>query len=133
MQKLHNELIASPDDGSLIGSIHADTNDVIFSDTMISSLASLQQRPMTYHHKMMCGCAICNTSKYFKESLNAWRRKRLKKITKQIIHMEGNNMNDLKLTNNMPKKTFQKVKLVIHVAKMKQIMFFVHQLMMTVN
>ena len=26
----------------------------------------------------MCGCAICNTSKYFQESSNAWRRKQLK-------------------------------------------------------
>ena len=27
---------------------------------------------------MMCGCAICNTSKYFQSLLNAWRRKQLK-------------------------------------------------------
>ena len=27
---------------------------------------------------MMCGCAICNTSKYMQEYLNAWRRKQLK-------------------------------------------------------
>ena len=32
---------------------------------------------MTDNHKMMCGCAICNTSKYMQESLNAWRRKQL--------------------------------------------------------
>ena len=36
---------------------------------------------MTDIHKMMCGCAICNTSKYMQEYLNAWRRKQLK-ITK---------------------------------------------------
>ena len=34
MPQFHNELIASPDDGSLLGSRHADTNDVIISDTM---------------------------------------------------------------------------------------------------
>ena len=66
MQKLHNELIASPDDGVLLGSIHADTNDVIIIDTMLHSLAPPQLRPMTDNHKIMCGCAICNTSKYFK-------------------------------------------------------------------
>ena len=49
---------------------------------MILSLASPQLRPMTDNHKIMCGCAIYNTSKYMQESLNAWRRKQLK-ITKE--------------------------------------------------
>ena len=71
MQQFHNELIASPDDGSLLGAIHADTNDVIISDTMVHYLAPLQLRPMTDHHKMMYGCAICNASDYLKESLDA--------------------------------------------------------------
>ena len=75
MQQLHNEVIASPDDGGLVGARHAITNDVIISDTMLRSLAPPQLRPMTYNHKIMCGCAICNTSKYMQESLNAWRRK----------------------------------------------------------
>ena len=35
MQQLHNELIASPDDGGLVGARHTITNDVIISDTMI--------------------------------------------------------------------------------------------------
>ena len=65
MQQLHNDIIASPDEGGLIGSIHTDTNYVIISDTMLHSLAHPQLRPMIDHHKMMCGCAICNTSKYF--------------------------------------------------------------------
>ena len=38
MRQLHNELIASPDYGGLIGAIHADTNDVIISDTILLSL-----------------------------------------------------------------------------------------------
>ena len=45
---------------------------------MLRSLAPPQLRPMTDNHKMMCGCSICNTSKYMQESLNAWRRKQLK-------------------------------------------------------
>ena len=45
---------------------------------MIFSLSPPQLRPMTDHKKIMCGCAICNTSKYFQESLNAWRQKKLK-------------------------------------------------------
>ena len=48
---------------------------------MLCSLAPPQLHPMTDNHKMMRGCAICNTSKYMQESLNAWRRKQLK-ITK---------------------------------------------------
>ena len=54
MQQLHNELIASPDDGGLVGSRHAETNDVIISDTMLRSLAPPQIRPMTDNNKMMC-------------------------------------------------------------------------------
>ena len=65
MQPLHNELVALRDDGCLIGFRHANTNDLIISDTMICSLASPQLHTMIYNHKMMYGCAICNTSKYF--------------------------------------------------------------------
>ena len=71
MRQLKNEIIASPDYGGLLGARHADTNDVIISDTMLCSLAPPQLRPITYHHKMMCGCDVCNTSKYFQESLTA--------------------------------------------------------------
>ena len=70
MQQLHNELISSPDDRGLLEAIHADTDYVIISDTMLRSLVPPQLFPMIYHHKMMCGCAICNTSKHFQESLN---------------------------------------------------------------
>ena len=45
---------------------------------MLRSLSPTQLRPMTDHHKMMCGCDICNTSKYFQESFDAWQRKQLK-------------------------------------------------------
>ena len=75
MRQLHNEIIASPDDGGLVAARHAITNDVIISDTMLRSLAPPQLRPMTDNHKMICGCAIRNTSKYMQEYLNAWRRK----------------------------------------------------------
>ena len=78
MQQFHNELIASPDDGGLLGTIHANTHDVITSDTMLRSLSPPQLRPIKYNHKIMCSCAICNTSKYFQKSFNACRRKQLK-------------------------------------------------------
>ena len=78
MQQSHNELMSSPEDGGLVGDRHAITNYVRNSDTMLSSLAPPQLRPMIYNQKMMCGCAICNTSKYMQESLKAWRRKQLK-------------------------------------------------------
>ena len=64
MRQSHNELIASPDDGGLVGARHAITNDVIISDTTLRSLAPPQLHPMTDNHKRMCGCVICNTSKY---------------------------------------------------------------------
>ena len=70
MQQLHNELIASPDDGGLLGTRHAETNDVIMRDTMLFSSSPSRLRPMVDNQKMMCGCAICNTSKYMQEFLN---------------------------------------------------------------
>ena len=81
MQHFHNELIASPDDEGLLRARQANKNDVIISNTILHSLAPPHLRPITYHHKMVCGYSICNTSKHFQESLNAWRRKQLK-ITK---------------------------------------------------
>ena len=41
MRQLHNELIASPDDGGYLGARHAETNYVIISDTMLRSLRLL--------------------------------------------------------------------------------------------
>ena len=65
MRQLQNELIASPDYGGLLGARHAEKNDVIISDTMLRSLSPPKLRPMADNQKMICGCAICNTSKYF--------------------------------------------------------------------
>ena len=94
IRQFHNETTASTYDGGLLVSRHANKNDVIISDKMLRSLAPPQLRPMIDHHKMMCVSAICNTSKYFQESLNVWQQKQLKswKI-KQIIHVERKNMN----------------------------------------
>ena len=39
MRQFHNELIASPDDGGLVGAKDAITNDVIISNTVLRSLA----------------------------------------------------------------------------------------------
>ena len=86
---MHNELIASPDDVGLVGARHAITNDVIISDTMLSSSAPPQLRPMIDNNKMMCGCAICNTSKYMQESLNSWRRKQLKILKEKADNSRG--------------------------------------------
>ena len=64
MRQFHHELIASPDYGGLVGARHAITNDVVISDTMLRSLAPPQLFPMKENQKMMCDCAICNTSNY---------------------------------------------------------------------
>ena len=42
-------------------------------------------------------------------------------------------MNELKLKNQMLTTPFKTMKLVIHVAKMQQILFFVHRLIMNVK
>ena len=86
MQHMHKELIYSPDDGSLLGAIHANKKDVIISYTMLHSLGPPQLRLVTDHHKMICGCAICNTSKYFQESLNAWQWKKLQIMKDKADH-----------------------------------------------
>ena len=95
MKQLYNELVASPDYGGLVGARHAETNDVIISDTMIRSLAPPQIRPMIYNHKIMCGCDIYNTSKYMQESLNAWRRKQLKIIKDKAENSRGRGKDEL--------------------------------------
>ena len=78
IRQLHSKIITLPDNVVLLGAINSDINDVIISDTMLRSLAPPQLHPMTYHQKMMCGCAICNTSKNSQELLNAWHRKQIK-------------------------------------------------------
>ena len=94
IRQLQNELITSPDDGGLLGARHADTNDAIISDTMLRSLAPPQLRPMIDNHNMMCGCAICNTLKYFQGSLNAWQQKKKKKKKDKADNSRGRkNMN----------------------------------------
>ena len=95
MQQLHNELIASPDDGDLPGDRHAETNDVIISDKTLRSLSPNQLHTMTDNHKMMCGCAISNTSKYMQESLNAWRRKQLKIMKDKSENSRGMGKDEL--------------------------------------
>ena len=52
MRQFHNEIIASPDDGVLLGDIHADTDNELNIDTMLSSLALPPLRPMTDHQKL---------------------------------------------------------------------------------
>ena len=41
MRQLHNEFITSPNDGGLLGARHAETNNLIISDTMIRSLVTV--------------------------------------------------------------------------------------------
>ena len=75
----------------------------------------------------MCGCAICNTSKHFQESLNAWRRKQLKTMKDKADNSRGRKKYELtQLTNHMLTTPFQMMKLIIHVAKIQQILFFLH-------
>ena len=78
MRQLQNEIIASPDDVDLLAASHDVTNNLIISDTMLCSLSPPQLRTMADNHKTICGCAICNTSKYSQKLLNAWQRKKLK-------------------------------------------------------
>ena len=134
MRKLQNELIASPYDDGLLGARHAKKNHVIISDTMLRSLSPPQLHPMTDNHKMMCGCAICNTSKYSQELLNAWRRKQLKIMKDKADNSRGREKDELTqayksyddyaLPNNETRHPC---------CKMQQILFFVHQLMMNVK
>ena len=95
MRQLHNELIASPDYGGLLVAIHTDKDYVIISDTMLRSLSPPQLRPMKDNHKIMYGCAICNTSNYFQESLNAWQQKQLKIINDKADNSRGRGKDEL--------------------------------------
>ena len=90
MRQLNNDIIDSRGGGGLLGYRHTNRNDVIISYTMLHSLAPNQLCPMIDHHKIICGCAICNTSKYFQESLNAWRQKQLKSVKDIADNSRGN-------------------------------------------
>ena len=79
MQQFHNELIESLYYGGLRGSIHTDKNDVIRNEL----------RPKTYHPKMICGCAICNTSNYSQELLNACWLRQLKIMKDKADNSRG--------------------------------------------
>ena len=46
-RQFHNEIIASPDDGGLLGSRNANKNDVIISDTTLHSFSPPQLLSMT--------------------------------------------------------------------------------------
>ena len=56
---------------------------------MLRPLAPPQLCTMTDNHKMMCGCAICNTSKYMQESLNSWQQKQLKIMKDKAENSRG--------------------------------------------
>ena len=62
---------------------------------MLCSLTPPQLRTMTDNHKMMCGCAICNTSKYMQESLNAWQRKQLNIMKDKAENSRGRRRDEL--------------------------------------
>ena len=62
---------------------------------MLRFLAPPQLCPMIDNHKMMCGCAICNTSKYSQELLNAWRRKQLKIMKDKAENSRGRGKDEL--------------------------------------
>ena len=134
MWQLQNELIASPYDRGLLGARHSDTNDVIISDTMLCSLSPPQLRTITYNHKMMCGCVICNTSKYFQESLNVWRRKQLKIMKDKANNSRGREKDELtQAYKSYADYTFPNNETRHPRWKMQHILFFAHRLMMNVN
>ena len=49
---------------------------------------------MIYHNKIMCGCAIYNTSKYFQEYLNLCRSKQLKVMKNKVDNSRGGKKNE---------------------------------------
>ena len=87
IRQLHNKTLALPYYVGLIGSIHANKNDVIISEKYICAFAPPSLTPMTDDHKMMCGCAICKNSKYFQELLNVWQKKKLKIIKDKAYNL----------------------------------------------
>ena len=62
---------------------------MIISDTMLHSSSPPQLPPMTDNQKIVCGCAICNTSKHFQGPLHAWRRKQFKTMKYKADNSRG--------------------------------------------
>ena len=62
---------------------------------MLRSLAPPQLCPMIDNQKMMCGCAICNSSKYMQEYLNALRWNQSKTMKDKAENSRGRGENEL--------------------------------------
>eukprot|EP00978_Attheya_sp_CCMP212_P034636 scaffold146167_cov65-Attheya_sp.AAC.1 len=82
--ELHNELISPTLEGGLEEAKDRVTGEVIISDTMVRSIMPAQIRRIQEHHKQMCGCDYCNTAASMQSSLNAWRKTKVKTLTKGL-------------------------------------------------
>ena len=95
MQQLHNDLISSPDDGGLLVSINANTNDVIISDTMLCSLAHPQLSPMTDHQKNDVWLCHLYHFKLFSRIVKCMAVEKIKNHERKKNHSRGSKKDEL--------------------------------------
>ena len=82
VRKLHNILVSDPNDGGIKDARDEDDN-IIMSDSKLSSLLPPQLKQMSAQYKVMCGCECCNSAKSIHLSLLSWRDGYLKKLKDQ--------------------------------------------------
>ena len=81
-QKLHNDMIKSVQEGGFPGA-RKENGSVIISDTALRIHRPQYLKRMTKRHKQMCGCETCIVSTQLLFTLNAWRRRHLKKLHRE--------------------------------------------------
>jgi hypothetical protein len=80
VRELHNEMVAPVAEGGL-ACARTPSGVIRTSDTKLRQLLKSdmpQLRRATEKHKVMCGCELCLTSSSHQQSLNAWRKRRLR-------------------------------------------------------
>ena len=90
VRELHNSLVSDPNDGAIKDARDED-NNIIISDSTLSSLFLPQLKQMSAGYNIMCGCEYCISAKNIHSSLLSWRDKYLKtsNIKSKTLKAEG--------------------------------------------
>ena len=79
VRELHNSLVSDPNGGG-IKDARDEYDNIIISDSTLSSLFSINLKQMSAQYKVMCGCEYYIYAKIIHSSLLSWRDRYLKKL-----------------------------------------------------
>ena len=90
VRELNNSLVSDPNYGGIKDARYGDDN-IIISDSTLSSLFPHQLKQMSAEYKVMYGCECCISAKSIHFSLLSWRDRYLKnsRIKSKMLKAEG--------------------------------------------